>query len=79
LETNSASSASSGSFVVGIDLENYQSAGKDTIYAGYNTNTDDIFFLGNYYNAVGITARFDAFCHFDGLLVFENGTGYIKF
>jgi hypothetical protein len=40
------STVSSGAFYIGLDLENYSSAPKDTIFAGYNTNTDDIFALG---------------------------------
>jgi hypothetical protein len=48
LEANNASNISSGSFYVGIDLENYMGAPKDTIFAGYNSNTDDIYFIGSY-------------------------------
>jgi hypothetical protein len=60
-------------------LENYQSASKDSIFSGMNTNTDDIFFLANFNNQVGLTARFDSFANFDALVVFENGTCYVKF
>jgi hypothetical protein len=35
----------SGSFYVGLDLENYVGANKDAIFAGWNSSTDDIFFV----------------------------------
>jgi hypothetical protein len=74
------SATSSGSFVIGLDLENYSSAPKDTIFAGYNTNTDDIFLIMNFAGQAGaITTRFDAFANFDSVLVCENGNAYIKF
>ena len=71
----------SGSFYIGLDLENYVAANKDTIFAGYNSNTDDIFCVINISQPVGggITPRFDAFANFDSVLVFENGTCYRKF
>ena len=76
------SGSSSGSFFVGIDLENYSNADKSTIYAGQNTNTDDIFITLNY-NAVNrgaaLTARWDMFANFDCVLVCENNTAYVKF
>jgi hypothetical protein len=74
------SGISSGSFYVGIDLESYAAASKDTIFAGYNTNNDDIFFMGNFTTA-GATGqvRFDAFANFDSVIVCENGTCYVKY
>jgi hypothetical protein len=73
-------SVSSGSFYIGIDLENYVSASKDSIFAGYNSNTDDIFAVINLTPTVGaLTPRFDAFANFDSVLIFENGTCYRKF
>jgi len=75
-----ASNVSSGSFYVGIDLENYINANKDNIFAGWNSNTDDIFFIGNFKPANAIaTARFDAFANFDSCIVFENGTAYVRY
>lgn len=72
----------SGSFYVGLDLENYASAPKDTIFTGYNSNTDDIYFVGSFAaQAVGqeITPRFDAFAMFDCVYLFENNTCFIRF
>lgn len=78
--TSAVSGISSGSFYVGLDLESYAAADKSTIFAGYNTNTDDIFFMANYTTA-GATGqvRFDAFANFDSVVVCENGTCYVKF
>ena len=75
----SVSNKSSGSFYVGLDLENYAASPKDTIFAGYNSNTDDIFWIANFTAPAAITARFDAFANFDAVLVCENNTAYIKF
>lgn len=77
----------SGSFYVGLDLENYTNAPKDQIYAGYNSNTDDIFYIPTFVVAnhgldsgvATVTVRFDAFALFDTLLVFENETAYARF
>eukprot|EP01038_Epipyxis_sp_PR26KG_P017941 gene17941-25105_t len=69
----------SGSFYIGLDLENYVGASKDTIFAGYNSNTDDIFCVLNLTPAAALTPRFDAFANFDSVLVFENGVCYRKF
>ena len=64
----------SGSFYIGIDLENYVSAPKDTMFAGYNSNTDDIFAVINLTPSADLTPRFDAFAMFDSTLTFINGT-----
>ena len=74
-------STSSGGFYIGIDLENYASAPKDTIFTGYNSNTDDIFAVINFSGSAGAvpSCRFDAFALFDEVIVFENGTCYVKF
>ena len=76
------SSNSSGAFYIGLDLENYCASPKDTIFAGYNSNTDDIFLQMNY-NAVtrgaALNIRWDSFASFDSVLVFENNSAYVKF
>jgi len=76
------SGSSSGSFFVGLDLENYVATDKSSIFAGYNSNTDDIFLTltyGNINRGGDITVRFDAFANFDCVLVCENNTAYVKF
>lgn len=72
----------SGSFYVGLDLENYSGADRSTIFAGWNSNTDDIYFnptFGVATDTVARTIRFDTFAMFDSVLVFENNTAYCKF
>jgi hypothetical protein len=75
-----AGSVNSNSFYIGLDLENYVSASKDSIFCGYNSNTDDIFAIMNF-GAQGATTntRFDAFAMFDSVISFENGVAYRKF
>lgn len=71
---------SSGSFYIGLDLENYSNASKDSIFAGYNTNTDDIYAVMTFASPNAVTAcRFDAFALFDEVVVFENNTAYTRF
>lgn len=81
LETNGASNVSSGSFYVGIDLENYVNAPKDNCFMGWNSNTDDIFFIGNFNNAIAavVNVRLDAYAMYDSCIVFENGTAYCRY
>lgn len=84
----STSNANSGAFYVGIDLENYCAASKDGIFSGYNSNTDDIFWVPTF-NQVGITVggistfnpqmRFDAFACFDQVVIFQDNTAFVKF
>jgi hypothetical protein len=75
------SSTNSGSFYIGLDLENYVGANKDAIFAGYNTNTDDIYFVYDVENTSGaaVNPRFDSYALYDSLLVFQNGTVFAKF
>ena len=75
------SPVSSGSFYVGLDLENYANADKSAIFSGWNSNTDDIYFIPTFgdNNPAIAAARFDAFALFDTVLVFENGTCYVKY
>ena len=76
LQTNT----SSGSFYIGLDLENYSNAPKDSIFAGYNSNTDDIYAVMTFTAPGAVAAcRFDAFALFDEVVVFENNTAYTRF
>ena len=74
-----SSAIHSGSFYIGLDLENYANSDKSAIFSGYNSNTDDIFFVGSFTAPAAITARFDSFALFDTVLVFENSTCYVKY
>ena len=75
------SAVHSGSFYVGLDLENYANADKSAIFSGWNSNTDDIFFVPTFdaNNPAIAAARLDAFALFDTVIVFENGTCYVKY
>ena len=76
----SVSSQYSGSFYIGIDLENYANAPKDQIFTGYNTNTEDIYAMINFGTQTGgNNVRFDAYCNFDCVVICENNTAYIRF
>ena len=78
----SVSSQHSGSFYIGIDLENYANSDKTQIFSGYNTNTSDIYCMIDYGTQTGNTApncRFDAYCNFDAVIVCQNDTCYVRF
>lgn len=74
-----AQTADSGSFLVGIDMEIYQNADKSSIFSGTNTNTSDIFFIGNYVPAGNVTLLQTAFAAYDQVLVMENGVMYARY
>ncbi len=79
-ENYASTTTGSGSFYIGLDLENYVSAPKDSIFAGYNSNTDDIYAIMNFAaQGAAQNARFDAFAMFDCVLVFEHNTCYVRF
>lgn len=83
-QLDSATSVSyqqSGSFYIGIDLESYANSPKDSIFTGYNSNTEDIYAMINFASQTGATAnaRFDAFANFDCVLICENSTAYVRF
>ena len=70
----------SGSFYVGLDLENYPNSDKDRIFAGYNSKNDDIFFMPKFGPLAAATnISFSLFCMFDSLLTFQNGQAYVSF
>ena len=84
--TMNSSSVNSGSFYVSLDLENYANSDKTQIFAGWNSSTDDIYYIPTFRTSATngiitavVTARFDAFALFDSLLVFENNTAYVKY
>lgn len=100
-DINGATNIGSGRFYLGLDLENYTEAPKDSIFAGWNSNTDDIFavmdfntsntnpiVIGSTSNGVTNvslmplatqTIRFDAYALFDTVIVFENGTSFVRY
>ena len=77
--TSLTSGVSSGSFYIGLDLENYASADKSSIFSGYNSNNDDCFAFITLTPTGAVSLRFDAFANFDTVVVCENQTCYVKF
>jgi hypothetical protein len=79
------SNVNSNSFYVGLDLENFPTSDRSHIFAGYNSNTDDIYFYPTYtlpngaQGGAAINVKFLAYAMFDSVLVFENNTAYVKF
>lgn len=71
--------SNSGTFLVGIDCENYQNADKGAIFAGMNTNTSDIFYQPTHNAIAAITAYYTAFACYDCVLVCENGVAYVRY
>ena len=75
-----SNNVNSGSFYIGLDLENYPNADKDKIWAGYNSHNDDIFFLPKFGALTAATnISFGLYCMFDAELTFNNGQAYISF
>lgn len=70
---------SSGSFLVGIDLETYQNVDKSAIFAGMNTNTSDIFYQPVHNGTVSGSVYYTAFANLDTVLVCENGVAYVRY
>lgn len=67
----------SGSFMIGLDLENWVNADKSQIWSGYNTNSEDCYLQLQYQDVLNTpTIRIDTFCLYDCLLTFTNGICY---
>ena len=73
--------ASSASFMIGIDLETYSNSDRSSIYAGYNTTTEDIFLQLRFDGTVGANqnVRSDSYSMYDAVLICENGTASVRF
>lgn len=77
-KTYASGNVSSGSFYIGIDLENYPGSNNDKYFSGYNTVNDNIFCTIRYSSAaVTVTnVRYDCLAIFDSILTFSNGICY---
>jgi hypothetical protein len=70
----------SSSFMLGVDLETYSNSDKSSIFAGYNSSNEDIFFQLRFAGiGGGETVRADTYSLCDAVLVFENGICSIRF
>ena len=63
-----------GAFYLGLDLESYSNTDMTSVYSGYNSSTEDIFFTPTF-NGQGaaIDVRIDTYALFDCLISLENG------
>jgi hypothetical protein len=71
-------SVRSSSFYLGLDLENYTNGSKDSVFAGYNSNSDIITLQEQGTSNFTGTLRYDAFAFFDQVFVFENDVCSVK-
>jgi hypothetical protein len=75
-----SSTATSEAFLVGMDLETYSNADKDSIYSGYNTSNDDIFWHLTFgANATTPSVRFDSYALYDTVITCEAGVAYTQY
>ena len=78
--SDTVSTNNSGSFYIGLDVEQYSASDRSQIFSGYMSNNDDIFATITYSgSAAAGTLRFDSYALFDQVVVFENNTAYAKF
>ena len=69
----------SGSFILGLDLENFAGSDKSQIFSGFDTSTTDTFIYAQFTPTANVAGlRFDAYSLIDALFVFENGVCYTK-
>lgn len=75
----------SGSFIISLDLENWINSDRSQIWAGYNSNNEDLFLQMQYGNIATSnpagarpTVRYDTFVLYDALLTFQNGVCYVS-
>jgi hypothetical protein len=75
------SNVNSGAFYIGLDLESYPNADKGQLFAGTNTNSDDIYFYASVTpsGANNTSIRYDCFAAFDQVMRFANNTCYCSY
>ena len=63
-----------GAFYLGLDLESYSNTDMTSVYSGYNSSTEDIFFTPTFNpQAAATDVRIDTYALFDCLISLENG------
>jgi len=63
-----------GSFYLGLDLESYSNTDMTSVYSGYNSSTEDIFFTPTFSAQASATdVRIDTYALYDCLISLENG------
>ena len=72
--------SSCASFMIGVDLETYSNADKSSIFAGWNSSNEDIFFqLAFAGQAGGAGVRADTYALYDAVLVCEAGICSVRY
>jgi hypothetical protein len=63
-----------GAFYLGLDLESYSNTDMTSVYSGYNSSTEDIFFTPTFNGQGSATdVRIDTYALYDCLISLENG------
>ena len=74
---------SSKSFYAAMDLESYSNCSTDSIYSGYNSSVDDIFynpvFNGQPVNPGAVNIRIDSYALFDSLIIIQDGVASVQY
>jgi hypothetical protein len=76
-----AAGVSSKSFYAAMDLESYSNCSSDSIYSGYNSSVDDIFFNPSF-NAQAnnpVNIRVDSYALFDSLILITDGVATVQY
>jgi hypothetical protein len=68
----------SNAFYIGLDLENFPNAPKDSIFSGWNANTDTIVLQEQGTATITGTLRYDAYAIIDQVFVFDKDTCFVK-
>jgi hypothetical protein len=62
-----------------MDLETYSNADKDSIYSGYNTSNDDVFWSMTYGAFGAVSCRYDSYALYDAVITCDAGVTYVQF
>lgn len=66
-----------GAFYLGLDLESYSNTDMTSVYSGYNSSTEDIFFTPTFNTNTSTDVRIDTYALFDCLISLENGVATV--
>ena len=75
-----AAGVSSKSFYAAMDLESYSNCESSSIYSGYNSSVDDIFYNPTFNGQVAATnIRVDTYSMFDSLILIQDGVATVQY
>ena len=69
----------SKAFYAAMDLESYSNCSTDSIYSGYNSSVDDIFYNPVFVPTANANIRVDTYAMFDSLILIENGVATVQY